>query len=196
MIDRPGSKSTSRPIIQQDANRFGYVENLIQQQAPRQRACPTAPPPPAHFAGRVEQLADLRQRLASGQQTAITAVHGLGGMGKTTLAKAFAQLATRELGYSAVLWADVTRSPDALRWLESWARYADPAFSLANVPPETPPEALAGHVRSLLTALIAELCPGPVLVVLDDVWPGDGVTAARLLIQAAPEGSALFITTR
>ena len=74
-----GDREVLRAIEDILQNQFGVVVSKLDQllegqdrlfdalntrQAPRQRACPTAPPPPAHFAGRVEQLADLRQRLS------------------------------------------------------------------------------------------------------------------------------------
>ncbi len=40
--------------------------------------------------GRDEAVAALRERLARGERTSITALHGLPGVGKTTLATALA----------------------------------------------------------------------------------------------------------
>jgi tetratricopeptide (TPR) repeat protein len=46
--------------------------------------------PLANFTGRIEDLAQLKELLASGGQAAITAVSGLGGIGKSMLAREFA----------------------------------------------------------------------------------------------------------
>jgi tetratricopeptide (TPR) repeat protein len=173
------------------------IETMIQQAPKRERGCPRPPAPPAHFAGRTRELDDLRTRLAAGQQTALTAVQGLGGMGKTTLAQAFAKHATDRGDFCAVLWAGVTRNPDPVRLLTIWAQHADPDFHF----PDAPLDAVAGHIRGLLTALVREECPCAadgdqrVLVVLDDVWL-NGIKAARVLQAAAPEGATLLMTTR
>ncbi|NWJ98052.1 MAG: tetratricopeptide repeat protein, partial [Chloroflexi bacterium] len=168
------------------------ITNII----PRQRTCPTPPPAPDHFGGRDVPLADLKQRLKDGKFTAITAVHGLGGIGKTTLAKKLANdLFYDEQTFRAVLWADLTRNPDPLSLLISWANYADPAF----VPGDKPLHQVALQVKSLLESVIGEqcqTCPSHrVLVVLDDVWES-GKEAVRLLRSACPNGSTLLLTTR
>ncbi len=53
------------------------------------RATPPAPPP--HFAGREDDLAKFTQLLTSGQNVAITALQGMGGIGKTALAQKLAE---------------------------------------------------------------------------------------------------------
>ncbi|MBV8348672.1 MAG: hypothetical protein JOZ49_14435, partial [Mycolicibacterium sp.] len=43
-----------------------------------------------NFVGRVEELRELRAQLAGGAVGVVTAVHGIGGMGKTELALTYA----------------------------------------------------------------------------------------------------------
>src|SRR5437899_982723 len=60
------------------------------------RACPTPPVEPDHFGGRDVALAEITEKLKRGQTSVITAVHGLGGIGKTTLAKKAANVLYRD----------------------------------------------------------------------------------------------------
>src|SRR5688572_19528132 len=55
--------------------------------APKPRTCPPPPENPAQFGGRDKALETLLAKLKAGEDGAITAVQGMGGMGKTTLAK-------------------------------------------------------------------------------------------------------------
>ena len=156
---------------------------------PRTRTCPSAPNPPAHFAGRRRELAQLKHVLERGGNVAITGVHGMGGIGKTALAQ---QLATELDGFGAVLWASLGPAPSVVNHLVGWARHDDPQFEAGD----SPVDVLAERVNASLTALVREHCPGRALVILDDVWEGDSVTAARTLQRAAPRGAACLITTR
>jgi hypothetical protein len=55
-----------------------------------------------NFTGREEILQDLRKSLAAGQATALTALHGLGGVGKTQLALEYAYRQAPD--YNLVWW--------------------------------------------------------------------------------------------
>lgn len=153
------------------------------------RACPTAPKPPAHFAGRRDELTRLKEVLRQGQNVAITGIQGVGGIGKTVLSL---QLAFEMSEFSAVLWASLGPNPNAINHLIEWARHADPDFD----PHQDNLDILVGRVQALLTNLIQDQCPGRVLVILDDIWEGDSTQAARILQKAAPVNSVSLITTR
>jgi len=159
----------------------------------RERACPTPPPPPPVFGGRERQLAELKEKLTQGQSSAITAVQGLGGIGKTTLAHQAAHELYHEGIFASVLNATLGRepAPDPLPILLDWVRYADPAFD----PGPLSAQQLAPHVKSHLEALLAEKCAGRTLVLLDDVWD-NGLVAARLLLKACPSNSTVLVTSR
>jgi hypothetical protein len=59
------------------------------------------------FTGRHRELAELRQRLCSGQRALVQALHGIGGVGKTELAVEYAHLYANE--YEMVWWIDAER---------------------------------------------------------------------------------------
>jgi tetratricopeptide (TPR) repeat protein len=172
--------------VQYVAGDMVISQTLMQQKV---RACPTAPNPPPHFAGRRAELEQLKESLGRSGSVAITGIQGMGGIGKTALAL---QLAAELDGVGAVLWASLGPSPTTVNHLLNWARHADPAFEAG----EDPLEVLAGRVQANLTDLVRERCPGRVLVILDDVWEGDSVAAARVLQKAAPAGAAFLVTTR
>jgi tetratricopeptide (TPR) repeat protein len=162
-----------------------------------QRVCPTPPPPPEYFGGRDVPLAELTEKLKAGQTTAIVAVAGLGGIGKTTLARKVANELYKQQAFRAVLWADIGRDPQPLTILESWASYADHAFQAGDKPLSV----LTLQVKNLLQGVITEKCqecqslPNRTLVVLDDVWD-NGLEAVRLLKQACPSDATVLITSR
>ncbi|MCA9885418.1 MAG: tetratricopeptide repeat protein [Anaerolineae bacterium] len=162
------------------------IQYITQQKI---RACPTAPKPPAHFAGRLDELNRLKEVLGQGQSVAITGIQGVGGIGKTALSL---QLASEMSEFSAVLWASLGPNPNTGNQLIEWARHADPDFD----PGQDDIDMLANRVQALLTNLIQEQCPGRVLVILDDIWEGDSVRTARALQKAAPVNSVSLITTR
>ncbi|MCU0498411.1 MAG: tetratricopeptide repeat protein [Anaerolineae bacterium] len=155
--------------------------------------CPSAPPPPEHFTGRAAEIAELSQRLERDPLVAITALQGMGGIGKTSLAKALCQQKYAQSG--AVLWADVTASPNTRAILETWFSFAGTGEKL---PVDAPLELIADQVRVQLTAALKTLsCGDRILVVLDDLWDHpDSREAVQILKRAAPIGAKTLITTR
>lgn len=172
-------------------NRFNTASNN------KNSFCPQPPRPPDHFGGRDEIYELLKARLKAGQTTVITAIQGLGGIGKTTLARQLAYELYLDRTFNAVLWTPVTRSPDIFSLLTEWGRYGDLSY--------TPDQKLtvnqvAQQVRVLLDHAIKTSCQQcdtmRLLIVLDDVWDS-GLEAARLLIrEACPDYSTILITTR
>ena len=149
----------------------------------------TAPAPPAHFTGRGDELDELAQALATDDTPqAITALQGMGGIGKTALA---AQLAAQLNGAlpGGVFWADLPANRgDPLPVLAAWARLCGHDVStLAD------PQARAQAVRGILAGRVAER--GRLLVVLDDVRV-EWLDGARVLGSARPPGVPLLLTTR
>jgi len=156
------------------------------------KSCPTAPSPPKHFTGRAAELITLQNELTKTDAVAITAVRSMGGMGKTSLVQAFCHLPSMPFG--AVLWAELTQSPQLNAILLTWGRYAKDSFTL---PPETPVEQIADLVRAMLTELITNQCGGKTLVVFDDVWDNEACySAVSLLRRAMPTGAQVLLTTR
>ena len=149
----------------------------------------TAPAPPAYFTGRHDELNALAQALTSGDTPqAITALQGMGGIGKTALA---AQLAARLNGAfpGGVFWADLpANGGDPLPVLAAWARLC--GHDVSALPD---PQARAQAVRGILAGRVKE--QGRLLVVLDDVR-GGWLDGARALQSARPPGVPLLLTTR
>jgi tetratricopeptide (TPR) repeat protein len=175
-------QSTESPHLKQ------FVSNA-------QRLCPAPPAPPTHFGGRDTQKTKLSETLKAGQTAAIVAVAGLGGIGKTTLARKLANELYQQKIFRAVLWADIGKEPQILTLLQNWATYAEPTFQ----PGDRSLTAVAWHVKALLEALIAEKCqeciPARTLVVLDDVWD-NGLETIRILKEACPADATILITSR
>jgi tetratricopeptide (TPR) repeat protein len=166
------------------------------------RLCPTPPPSPDYFAGRDIPLAELTTRLKNGFTTAIVAVAGLGGIGKTTLARKVVNDLYDQKVFRSVLWAEVGQEPQPLILLENWARYADPSFQADR---DRPIAAIALQVKAMLEDVITEKCqecqPQPslnrTLVVIDDVWGRESsIAATRILKQACPANATVLITSR
>jgi tetratricopeptide (TPR) repeat protein len=150
----------------------------------------TPPAPPAHFTGREADLDRFTRLLTSGQHVAITALHGMGGIGKTSLALKLAEQIgraeseTRPYFPGGVLWWSLGPNPDVITALDVWARHADPRADLTALPTA---EARAEIVRPML-ANLGKLC-----VIIDDVWDADSFNVLR---SAVPAGCSLLMTTR
>lgn len=158
-------------------------------------SCPKPPAPPEKFAGRDKELADLCQRLRTGQITAITAVDGLGGIGKTTLAKQAANDLWADKTFRAVLWADITRNPDWVQILDGWLKLIDNSLSLPVVSQRQQAAFVKNALEEGLKTVCEECQPNRTLVVLDDVWDS-GVSLVRVLKEACPAEATILLTTR
>jgi hypothetical protein len=123
-----------------------------------------APPLPAHFVPRPEVSDALKARLLTDESAApgilvISAIHGLGGIGKSVLAAALAH-APEVLEHfpDGVLWAILGQQPEVLSLLSSWIQaMGDYDFHPTTI------EAASTHLRTLLHDKAA-------LLVVDDVW--------------------------
>ncbi|MCU0499655.1 MAG: tetratricopeptide repeat protein, partial [Anaerolineae bacterium] len=203
MTDTPNPNDSQKPNIDISGNIIGFNVNIggVQHNyfnTTGHPICPSAPPPPEHFTGRTDEIEQLTQRLDSDQIVAITAVQGMGGIGKTSLAKALC--AQKRDRFGAILWADVTSSPNTRAILDLWFSYTGIDKRL---PVDAPLEQIADYVRVQLTAALEGLCVGRILVVLDDVWDTsdspdapDPLEAVKILRRAAPTGAKILITTR
>ena len=123
-----------------------------------------APPLPAHFVPRTEVAASLGARLLASEMVSagvlvVSAIHGLGGIGKSTVAAAVAHAPDIQGRFSdGILWATLGQTPDLLSLLGGWiAALGDYDFRPSSV------RTAAMHLRTLLHDKSA-------LLVVDDVW--------------------------
>ncbi|MGI2908823.1 NB-ARC domain-containing protein, partial [Tolypothrix sp. VBCCA 56010] len=123
-----------------------------------------APPLPTYFVERPEYSDDLKTRLLNGSSSdsrtlVITAIHGLGSVGKSTLAAALAhEVEVQSRFCDGILWATLGQKPDVLSLLSGWVQaLGDYSFK------PTSEEATSSHLRTLLYEK-------DVLLVVDDAW--------------------------
>jgi hypothetical protein len=142
-----------------DLHRWLFDQYVTSSNAPFQ-----APPLPEHFVPRPEVSRDLTDRLLS-EQTArpgvlvISAIQGMGGIGKSTLAAALAHDPLVRVRFrDGLLWATLGQQPELLPLLGGWVQaLGDYHFKPLGV------EATSAHLRTLLQDRSA-------LLVVDDAW--------------------------
>ncbi len=158
----------------------------IRRPSGRRPAVPfQAPPLPNHFVRRDEAAAPvLDDLLAEGSGApgvlVVSAIHGLGSVGKSTLAAYLAHLdAVRQRFPDGILWATLGQRPDLLRLLAGWIRALGEDYTPLSV------EDATAYLRSVLR-------DRAVLLVVDDAWHGEHV---RPFLVGGPRCRVL-ITTR
>jgi S1-C subfamily serine protease len=128
-----------------------------------------APAVPRYFVPRPEVSDELKSHLLPDEPIApgalvVSAVHGLGGIGKTTLVAALAHDPELQARFpDGVLWATLGHQPDVLSLLVGWIQ----ALRDYNFRP-TVIENASNHLRTLLHD---KAC----LLVVDDAWQTDHV---------------------
>lgn len=156
---------------------LGSISIVLPASPPRPHvpACP--PPNAARLVGRQDFLDTLVQRLLGGGAavTAISALRGLPGVGKTDLLRALGHDARIAAHFAdGVLYAEPGPSPDGAQILRRWIS------ALGHEPPRSDDRAtLADAARALLA-------PRCVLLLIDDVWEGSMDIAAALRDCAGP----------
>ncbi len=145
-----------------------------------------APPLPRHFIPRPEASAPLKERLLSTTNSrhgalAVSALQGLGGIGKSTLAAALAYDPDIQAHFpDGVLWTTLGQQPEVTLLLGGWIQ----ALGDYNFKPMIL-EATSAHLRSLLHD---KAC----LLVIDDAWDAQ----ATLPFAVGGERCRALITTR
>lgn len=135
------------------------------------------------FTGREVELNQLHERIKSGAATAITAVQGMGGIGKTSLAREYAHRYGTAARFDGVWWIDADTPSGVLNG------YDELAQRLGNqIAREQDQEKTATKVRDWLAQ---QRDSAPWLVIFDNA-PDDESVAQWL-----PQGSArVIVTTR
>jgi tetratricopeptide (TPR) repeat protein/transcriptional regulator with XRE-family HTH domain len=146
---------------------------------------PTIPlPPPVHLVGRDGELAKLRQLLRTGDSVAMTALHGLPGVGKTTLAITLAHDAEiRAHFHDGILWAGLGPTPDVSSILSRWS------LLLGIATPDMTGE--SGH-QELALLLRSAIGARQMLLVIDDAWHLEDA----LVFKVGGPNCAHLVTTR
>ncbi len=144
-----------------------------------------APSAPRVFIGRDEVLRELIAALKLGEDgagpIALTALKGMGGIGKTTLAAALANHPEVETALpEGTLWAGLGPEPEVMSLLAEWGTQLGEDFAQLDSP-----EKRSRRLSTLLHDKIA-------LLIVDDVWQAE---AARHFLVGGPHCRAL-ITTR
>ena len=119
-----------------------------------------APPLPPEFVGREAELSALKAALVSNDRPiALTALQGLAGIGKTTLAATLAHDSEIQAALpDGVLWVSLGQRPDVVLLLAGWIQaLGDYEFHPTNV------ESASARLRTLLHN---KAC----LLVVDDAW--------------------------
>lgn len=156
----------------------GVNKTIIQPRSPLHQL----PSPPEHFTGRAESLAQVCATLRQGGTVAVSAVNGLGGIGKTAL---------------AIMAAHAVRAdfPDMQLFIELRAHSPNPVTAAAardSVLQAAHPEARLPDNEATRWMLYRALFDGKrALVVLDDAAEDAQVEALK-----PPLGSALLVTSR
>ncbi len=122
-----------------------------------------APPLPSYYVNRPEYSQDLKTRLLTESNDVrtlvVTAIHGLGSVGKSTLATALAHdLEVQTHFCDGILWATLGQQPNLISLLSGWVQaLGDYNFKATSV------EAASNQLRTLLY-------DKAVLLVVDDAW--------------------------
>jgi hypothetical protein len=158
---------------------------LAQDQPVRRLGVPfQAPPLPAHYVRRPQEEQRLEHDLLrqdDGPGVVVSAVFGLGGIGKSTLASAVVQSRpVQERFRDGVLWVTLGQEPELLALLGQWIRdLGDHEFRAVDE------RAASGRLRQLLQERA-------VLLVVDDPWQSKHVEQFRV---GGPR-CRLLVTTR
>ena len=146
-----------------------------------------APPLPPHFVPRPEISEVVRETLLAGGAApgvlVVSAIQGLGGIGKSVLAAALAHdPQVRATFPDGVLWVTLGQAPEVLSLLAAWLREGLGDY-------EYQPLRVEDGARHLRTLLQDKAC----LLVVDDVWdPAD----AKPFLGGGMECRALITTRR
>jgi len=165
-----GNEDNKRPLTEKRSSRVPFL----------------APPLPEHFIPRPDKSEEVKHRLLTCNSDrpgvlVVSALHGLGGIGKTVLAASLAHNKEVRNHFSdGILWATLGKEPDLLSLLSGWIQ----ALGDYEFRPTTP-EAASMYLSTLLHDKM-------VLLVVDDAWNSAHVQPFRI---GGPHCS-LLITTR
>lgn len=136
---------------------------------------PVIPEPPENInwlLGRDELLAQIKQRLLESDSLALTAINGLPGIGKTSLAMALVTDQLVQARYSdGILWAGLGSHPNVLNLLMRWGDLLGIRISDVEKP---------DNQESWWRALHAAIGLRRMLLVIDDAWNSEDALALKV----------------
>lgn len=140
--------------------------------------------PPHDIIGRDELLDTLKQQLFAGRNLALSAINGLPGVGKTTLAALLAHDAEVRTHFpDGVLWVGLGRDPDLFHQLGLWAQ----AVGVDSAELER-----MGAIKLRANAIHETIRQKQMLLVIDDMWD----EAPVALFQLGGNACTHILTTR
>jgi|GEM_PF-3905195 len=167
MTDHPLPQPDTPPSVSQ-TNESGHNFNVSGDNArvagrdyyespviikPSVMTCPPMPPRPPKFGGRDDELTTAAQSVKQKRRVAITALHGMGGLGKTTLAQELAHHLCENDAFQVVVCTIVGPDRDVRSVLEEWARRGDSNYSADYTrPPDV--QTAKVHVRPYTTLIL------------------------------------------
>ena len=176
--------ASGNTIVSGDGNSF--VFNAVETGAAYTPPVPLQMPPlPDHFVERPEQQnavkAELLNETTKQGTLVVSAIYGLGGIGKSVLASKLAHDAEIQAHFAdGILWATLGQKPDILPLLSGWIQeLGDKTSKLTAI------ESASNHLRTML------YCKRFLLVV-DDVWNPEDLEPFRV----GSSGSCVMVTTR
>jgi len=145
-----------------------------------------APPLPPNFVERSQPRRDVKKLLLETAETTpgtlvVSAIYGLGGIGKSVLATALAHDPDIHQRFAdGILWVTLGQQPDILSFLATWIH----ALGDFDYKPTTP-QAASTHLRTLLYDKRS-------LLVVDDAWKSEDVEP----FQVGGSNCRVLVTTR
>jgi hypothetical protein len=123
-----------------------------------------APSPPSYFVPRNEINAKIKKELVGRKSKGaleVIALHGMGGVGKTTLLTALAQdQDIKDQFHDGILWVTLGQQPNILAHQTEWIRIFDQSISISSK------DNAVYHLRTLLHD---KAC----LLIIDDAWKAE-----------------------
>jgi DNA-binding XRE family transcriptional regulator len=148
------------------------------------QAMPPSPGEAGGLIGRDALLSGLKLRLNAGKHTALSALHGLPGVGKTSLAVALAHDAAIQQHFSdGILWVGLGPQPNVPGQLGRWG-------TLLGIPQAS--MATAMSEEALATVVHTTIGTRRMLVVIDDAWTIEDALAFKV----GGPNCAYLLTTR